>query len=631
MIIFLLTYQHFKCDHDIDLKEIKKIGGFQTKSQKNIEIKSTNSTRSPINIHFDFYFIDNPEKDKYACHYVGEVIRMYGRNSTCKQNDIITDNKKAVLKETLGNVKRWFGETLNVTKYQSTRVLDWYPYFPISPNAVTGDSDLYMMVYQRPFASGALASALSLDFYSLGNIEERPQFGIINVNFGSIPGKAQDINDTSRGLFETCVHETMHALGFSAGLYNKWVNRTSGKKYVNHIRTVRSVKYPGKTFKYIATPKIQELIKEKFGISSLEGSNPVGAELEDDGSAGGGSHFESRTYFTEIMTGVTYGIGVVSQFSLGLLFDTGWYDVNFDKAEPFTYGEYRAVLGHEEPYKKFAFEPPDVSFPSNYLSNTTRMGCSFDHSYGGQFTASRYNCKSNPSSPCCLYPSFTDSLKLGICNPNNKALDMITSNVPDYSKMCGKPESYNPAGDSFNQKYGKESFCAEVTLFSYVFPSCYEMKCSDSNELSIVIGTTETKCSRAGEKFSHPSSSYYKVTCPDPNIICGVKKYRQSFENKISVKSITSGKINATTNNIDVKVDQTLNNKLTNALNMPPVDLAENAEINSGKSKSQTGAIVGGTIAVIAAVATIVSVALYVSKKRMVNNQRDLPEEEIQI
>lgn len=76
-----------------------------------------------------------------------------------------------------------------------------------------------------------------------------------------------------------------------------------------------------------------------------------------------GSHFEERTFFTEVMGCVTFVIEIISQFTLRLVEGTSWYYVNYKQAVPFTYDDYIAVLGHTE-------NLPSVHH-SVYLSNVS--------------------------------------------------------------------------------------------------------------------------------------------------------------------------------------------------------------------------------------------------------------------
>ena len=87
--------------------------------------------------------------------------------------------------------------------------------------------------------------------------------------------------------------------------------------------------------KVLQTPNLVELGKMHFGCP--EG---VGVELEDDGGEGtAGSHWERRILLNEYMTGRPTGLAnAKSAFTLALLQDSGWYQVDFAAADALEWG-----------------------------------------------------------------------------------------------------------------------------------------------------------------------------------------------------------------------------------------------------------------------------------------------------
>nr|XP_054769530.1 leishmanolysin-like peptidase [Lytechinus pictus] len=84
----------------------------------------------------------------------------------------------------------------------------------------------------------------------------------------------------------------------------------------------------------LVTPNIVREAREHFGCDSIEG-----VELEDDGGDGSAlSHFESRIFTTESMAPqLTFG-RKFSRLTLAWLEDTGWYEVDYAYADPYTWG-----------------------------------------------------------------------------------------------------------------------------------------------------------------------------------------------------------------------------------------------------------------------------------------------------
>ena len=81
----------------------------------------------------------------------------------------------------------------------------------------------------------------------------------------------------------------------------------------------------------ITTPKVLETAQNHFNCDTL-----VGVELENYN--GIGSHWEKRNLNNEYMTATSSDTAVISDFTLSLFEDMGWYQVNRDAAEPLLWG-----------------------------------------------------------------------------------------------------------------------------------------------------------------------------------------------------------------------------------------------------------------------------------------------------
>lgn len=121
-------------------------------------------------------------------------------------------------------------------------------------------------------------------------------------------------------------------------------------------------------------------------------------------------------------------------------------------------------------------------------------------------------------------------------------LDSIRAIKPSNYLICSiTGNNKNPALD---QILGPNSCYAELAQIGggIVTAGCYEMQCSDSNELSITITPATHKCESVGEMFKHPTFDYLNFACPDPKIACGVKKYVKSFVSNINKKLLNQNK-----------------------------------------------------------------------------------------
>jgi hypothetical protein len=120
---------------------------------------------------------------------------------------------------------------------------------------------------------------------------------------------------TKRQLFETVVYELFHALGISGEALSLWLDPVTHESYGPDVPEYILESENGKEYMILHTPYLHQVIAERFGYEFFdeEGQLPVGVELENNGGSGtAGFHWESRTSFTELMIGTTYGYEWIS-------------------------------------------------------------------------------------------------------------------------------------------------------------------------------------------------------------------------------------------------------------------------------------------------------------------------------
>uniref|UniRef100_A0A095AJT5 Leishmanolysin-like peptidase n=1 Tax=Schistosoma haematobium TaxID=6185 RepID=A0A095AJT5_SCHHA len=184
---------------------------------------------------------------------------------------------------------------------------------------------------------------------------DRPILGFINVCPGNM-GVHYPEDRISIGVF---LHEIGHALGFSS--YNfafmRFPNGTPRTprdetrkpkyrdKYGHYIPSINTIQkitrrwrsaagWFTKDFYAFVTPKILNAAKKHFNCEQLDG-----ADLENQYQTGPiGSHWEGRTYSSEIMAGRIQIDYSVSRVTLSFFEDSGWYTVDYSKAMKWEYG-----------------------------------------------------------------------------------------------------------------------------------------------------------------------------------------------------------------------------------------------------------------------------------------------------
>ena len=122
------------------------------------------------------------------------------------------------------------------------------------------------------------------------------------------------------------LHEITHVLGFSNLLYELFQTNDTliQTKAINGIER-----------KLFTGKNVIKYAKRHFGCDNIEG-----IELENQGGSGSiGSHWEARIMLGDYMISTDYDEIVISEISLVLLEDTGWYNVNYYTGGLFRYGK----------------------------------------------------------------------------------------------------------------------------------------------------------------------------------------------------------------------------------------------------------------------------------------------------
>ena len=227
-------------------------------------------------------------------------------------------------------------------------------------------------------------------------------------------------------------------------------------------------------------------VRKHFGCDTL-----VGGELEDGGSVGTrSSHWEKRVFNNEYMTGSSSYNPRRSRITLALLEDSGWYDVDYSKADSFTFGEGEGC--------DFAQGTCD-SWRGPYKCGSKEKGgwgCSWDRK-----TTNLCSLKTDlsPVPPFNQYfsdPTFGGDALADYCT-FYKYFSSLRSDCSNdafqFDKLFVRAESY-----------GETSRCFESTLLHKSKSGlrgdggCYVARCMN-DELFIRIGLTFFKCSSNDE------------------------------------------------------------------------------------------------------------------------------------
>ena len=367
----------------------------------------------------------------------------------------------------------------------------------------------------------------------------QPLIGVVNINTNVNYSK---IN--SQEYFQSIIiHEFTHILGFSNYFFITYMNNIFSKVDEYGIQRF-----------YINSSRVLETAKKYFNCSDIDG-----VELEESGGSGTvGSHWEARILLGEYMNGVIYPEEqVISEFTLALLEDTGYYKANyytgglmrFGKGKGCDFIKERCVNSSHKINPNFEnefFDTIDSDFLIDASCTSGRQSRTYytlwvydsipnyykyfeNETYGGYSPADfcpvamEYfyeNINSYYTGHCSLKGNGGYGTQIlyngGIRRINNTHVEtIIISNKSE--------ELYFITGEN----YSDHSFCYQSTLIkneqdydylSIVRAVCYESFCSNYS-LTIKINEDYFVCPRTGGKIEVEGYKGYFL-CPDYNLIC---------------------------------------------------------------------------------------------------------------
>ncbi|KAF8821527.1 hypothetical protein IE077_000263 [Cardiosporidium cionae] len=138
-------------------------------------------------------------------------------------------------------------------------------------------------------------------------------------------------------MMEIVQHELLHGMGFSSSAFRLFrddagVPRNNDRRSPDRPSvdsTLLSMNSSGgKPTTWVITPTARDFAKTFFKCNSTRG-----IAIENQGESGSvGSHIESLAQLEDTMTAALTGISALSNFTLTILRDSGWYGINFHRA-----------------------------------------------------------------------------------------------------------------------------------------------------------------------------------------------------------------------------------------------------------------------------------------------------------
>jgi len=374
----------------------------------------------------------------------------------------------------------------------------------------------------------AFAAACVLDAAGTYGAPDRPLAGVVNFCSGRL-----SMEDADFGIqLDTAVHEMMHALGFSSSLYPLWQKLDGTGSWGTASGGTANVLSVDATtgLTYMVSDTVKSVARAQANCPTL-----TGALMENDGgTATALTHWEARAYDNELMIGQGDSDRfILSDLTLALLTDTGWYTTVEQRALPF--GRFAGTTSQGCDFDTASCQS-QLSFPSpprSTFSNTqpfchreepskaqdTTAQCTWDYRALGLCTGTPLNTE---ASGCTLtVPYRTDVCYEAV--PSRLALKAKDMGLPSYDSLG----EYQGAWSRCIPQDPQTSIMYNTMAIKPAGAGCYRVECI-SGELWVTVLKAKFKCptgqyvdlATATAGSATPFSSGRLGPCPDNTYLC---------------------------------------------------------------------------------------------------------------
>lgn len=328
---------------------------------------------------------------------------------------------------------------------------------------------------------------------------DRPLAGLINF----CPKKLQVASQTSASdifghQLDVAVHEIFHALAFFQLQTPMFVADDGKTKLgVNNV-IATSTSWSG-AVKRVITPTVVRVAKDHFKCDSL-----TGVELENNGGNGTiWSHWEARVVGDEIMAGSANAAAraPVSNLTLALLEDSGWYRANFSNAGYLRWGNGAGC----------AFLNADCRTPP--ANNGPPYWCSAPSSSPQATCAPDYLAVGS----CLTNPLFDGCARAERLATGGECQDASQQTVTDtfFGKSFGLGNRCLPAPSGETWTKINTNGDSQLSLNGYA--GCYQVSCKNATD-ALRLYVTVSDCPNWSSCAVSPSRSVM-VECPEGGYI----------------------------------------------------------------------------------------------------------------
>ena len=465
-IELILTW---KCGSDKLNISPKPLNSSMHKTKKNNALRASSYT--PIKIGYDFTSLKRPSSMSSS---------VFTNVKSLLQETRKEFSKILQIKHTNIDLSNYLGDIIDVCEVYSIGAD--YKNFLI-------DNDLIIFPMFDSLDEGVLAAAAPciIDEYS------RPIAGVLFIN-NKLNFEITNANYYMKNLL---LHEITHILAFHPFFFE----------------TLGMSKIYGSA-SYITSSKAVAKAREHFGCSSL-----TQIPLENQGGSGSvGAHWESRYMLGDYMISTDYPDQAISDITLGLFEDTGFYKVNYYSGGLFKFGKGKGC----DFFNKKCIENQKATF-EEFCVTKSEAKCSSTRAIKSSCYIETY--VSNLPSE---YQYFNDPKRGGFFAADYCPVPLIVNYENDYFPnhcQLGKSQLSSEYGETI----GKNSLCVMSSLLpgsssttqSSQIPICYSVDCGTStNNVIIKIGSDAVTCPTEGGIVTNPPGYKGSIICPKYSEIC---------------------------------------------------------------------------------------------------------------
>ena len=308
----------------------------------------------------------------------------------------------------------------------------------------------------------------------------RPIIAKLTFNTEFLPLPNGDVLMHERNI-NLAIHEVIHTLGFSKASFGYYLD-DAGNRREDHMKTIE---LRGENRTVLDLEPLTWRVREHFQCPSLPG-----ALMENDGSNSTRiSHFEKSVFLYEMMTSGVFRAQRISEFTFAVLEGSGWYEPNYNFAEPFFFGKDKGC--------EFWRGPETPEKPKEFCPEKGARGCS-PTGRGGAY---------------CLSNFKTEGYNFFYAHHD---LDCEAQGAEEFARLKGK--------EVFGRGSGSRCFTGTLSTQPSQEPPtnfCLKFACKKEGAntvLGVKIGNKNVNCRREGEVKIPGYSGVFD--CPDPSVYC---------------------------------------------------------------------------------------------------------------